>query len=627
LVAAIVAMASMARAQERAQPPASEPSAVGHATAQPGVLLLSIDDFTRPYVRLIFESFSQRVLAAPNAPAIYFESLDASRFSEPHYLEEVRAWLDRKYRDVRVDLVLPVGEEALAFLADRPGEPWPAARVLYLEVGHVTVDTRTALPQAGGIVLEDHFADALGVIRTILPETKQVALLSGASAVERGRYRFFADKVRAADLEPIVMAGVSTESVVEEVGRLPEGTVVLTLAPTVDTRGRAVGPSQFCELLAAADSKPVFTLAVHDLGCGSVGGLMRDWSTVGRLLGDAALERLERPSTEVVTIPVSQYTTLAFDDRELRRWHVPEARLPPGAAVRFREPNLWRDHRMLVLAVLGVALLQTLLIAGLVIEHRRRRRAEIESRRNLAAISHLDRRAAMGELATSLAHELAQPLNAILQNAGVAQMMLDADPGAVPHSLREMHEIIGDIRKDDVRASEVLRRMRGLLQKHELESRLVDLDEVVRDTVAIVLPDAKARQIQLEIDLAGGERPILGDRVHLQQVLLNLLMNAVDAVATMPADRRRVRVRTAHGDGEVRLAVEDAGTGIPADRIPRIFEPFYTTKSEGSGMGMGLAIARSIVEAHAGRMAAENNARGGATVWFSLPAPRPGSSG
>jgi signal transduction histidine kinase len=265
-----------------------------------------------------------------------------------------------------------------------------------------------------------------------------------------------------------------------------------------------------------------------------------------------------------------------------------------------------------------VTLVQSLLIAGLVFERRRRRRAEIDSRRHLVAMAHLDRRAAMGELATSLAHELNQPLNAILQNAGVAQMLLTSH--AVPAALGDMADIISDIRKDDIRASEVIRRMRGLLQKHELESRPVDVNEVAQDTIAIVRPDARAREIHLDMELAHDVRPILGDRVHLQQVLLNLLLNAVDAVAAMPPERRRVRVSTRQRDGDVRLAVADTGRGIPADRISEIFEPFYTTKSEGRGMGMGLAIARSIVEAHGGRMAAENNAGGGATVWFSVPA-------
>jgi signal transduction histidine kinase len=181
-----------------------------------------------------------------------------------------------------------------------------------------------------------------------------------------------------------------------------------------------------------------------------------------------------------------------------------------------------------------------------------------------------------------------------------------------------MAEIISDIRKDDLRASEVIRRMRGLLQKHELETHPVDLNEIVEETLAIVRPDAKAREIQVELALTPRLRSIPGDRVHLQQVLLNLLLNAMDAVAGLPPERRRVRVSTSESDGEVRLAVSDSGPGIPPDRLSEIFEPFYTTKSSGSGMGMGLAIARSIVDAHGGRMAAHNNAGAGATVWFGF---------
>jgi signal transduction histidine kinase len=189
---------------------------------------------------------------------------------------------------------------------------------------------------------------------------------------------------------------------------------------------------------------------------------------------------------------------------------------------------------------------------------------------------------------------------------------------AVPPALAEIPDIISDIRKDDVRASEMIRRMRGLLQKHELDARPVDLNEVAEETLAIVRPDARAREVELEMNLADPLAPVLGDRVHLQQVLLNLLMNALAAVSTTPRERRRVRVSTSQFNGDVRLAVSDTGTGIPLDRLRQIFEPFYTTKSEG-GMGMGLAIARGIVEAHGGRIEAENNAGGGATVWFSVP--------
>ena len=595
------------------QPAPSPEAAV--AEAQQNVLFLAVDDFTRPYVRILFEAFSDHVLSSPRAPAIYFESLDAARFGQREYLDSVRDWLHRKYANTRIDLVLPLGEDALGFLAAEHGEPWPGAHVLYLESGVPRVDTR-ALPQTGGVQLEDSFASALEVVKAILPETKQVALLYGASAIEIIRFNQFAEKVRDAGLEPIELTRMSIEQMLDAVARLPAQTVVFILTPVVDARGHVLAASRTCELIASNSLVPAFTLAAHDLGCGVVGGLMRDWSLVGRLLGEEAIARLSRPSAEVITIPIAKYATLAFDDRQLGRWNIPVGRLPANAGIRFRAPSLWRDRRGLMLTVAAVTLVQSMLIAGLVIERRRRRRAEIESRRNLTAMAHLDRRAAMGELATSLAHELNQPLNAILQNAGVAQMMLAST--AVPPGLAEIPDIISDIRKDDVRASEMIRRMRGLLQKHELEARPVDLNEVARETVAIVRPDARGREVELEMDLADPLPSILGDRVHLQQVLLNLLMNALAAVGTMPPERRRVRIATAHVNSDVRVAVSDTGPGIPLGSLRQIFEPFYTTKSEGSGMGMGLAIARGIVEAHGGRIEAENNAGGGATVWFSV---------
>jgi signal transduction histidine kinase len=584
---------------------------------QPGILMLGVDDFTRPYMPILFEAFAGAVSAGPDAPALYFEPLDASRFEEQRYLEELRRWLRGKYEGKRIDLVVTLGEDALDFLSRASGEPWPWAQVMYLESGSVRADPRGRLRTVGGMLLEDHVPAALGVLKTMLPDTRHVAMVYGASAVERARWRLFADTVRRAGLEPIDLAGVSLEQTSAALARLPAHSVAVVLAPIVDGNGRVVSPIHVCELVASGRTVPIVALETHYLGCGAVGGLMRDWEVIGRLLGEEALARLRRPSSEVVTVPVGRHTTLAFDDRQLLGWGIPGRRLFADAAFEFEEPDLWRDHRAIVLAVVGVTLVQSLLVAGLVFEHRRRRRAELDSRRNLAALAHLDRRAAMGELATSLAHELNQPLNAILQNAGVAQMLLTSH--GVPQALAEIPDIVSDIRKDDIRASEVIRRMRGLLQKHELESHPVDLNEVALETLAIVRPDARSREIDLETDLADGLAPIAGDRIHLQQVLLNLLMNAVHAVAAEPPGQRRVRVSTSQVNGDVRLAVADTGPGIPVNRLSEIFEPFFTTKGGGGGMGMGLAIARSIVEAHSGRMAAENNAGGGATVWFSVP--------
>jgi signal transduction histidine kinase len=408
----------------------------------------------------------------------------------------------------------------------------------------------------------------------------------------------------------------SVPGLMAAVRAVPADSLILFIRFSRQDPGNVMFPVEVVGMVAEASPVPVYSSTDSFVGTGVVGGMVRLASGIGTRIGEMALQVLD--GTLAHDIPIEHGTALPmFDWRQVQRWGIDPSRLPPGSDIRFRVPTAWEQYRWYIVSALALLTVQSLLIGGLVLERRRRRRAEVESRRNFTALAHLDRRAAMGELATSLAHELSQPLNAILQNAGVAQMLLTSN--TVPAGLSEMADIVSDIRKDDVRASEVIRRMRGLLQKHELESHPVDLNEVAQETVAIVRPDARSREIQLEMELADGVRPILGDRVHLQQVLLNLLMNAIDAVATMPTDRRRVRVSITQSDGDVRLAVADSGMGISADRTSDIFEPFYTTKSGGSGMGMGLAIARSIVEAHAGRMAAENNAGGGATVWFSVP--------
>jgi signal transduction histidine kinase len=219
----------------------------------------------------------------------------------------------------------------------------------------------------------------------------------------------------------------------------------------------------------------------------------------------------------------------------------------------------------------------------------------------------------MGELTASIAHEINQPLGAILSNADAAELLLEAGSGR----LEEVRRILADIRKDDLRASQVIRRMRELLGKRPLERQPLDLNDVAAGVLQLLGADAARRGVALEIELAPGLPAVHGDRVHLQQVLLNLLLNGMEAMADTPASRRRLAVRTVPDDTGVGIAVTDSGPGIPRERLPRLFDSFFTTKQD--GMGLGLSIARSIVEAHGGRIWAQNRPEGGATFRFTVP--------
>ena len=247
---------------------------------------------------------------------------------------------------------------------------------------------------------------------------------------------------------------------------------------------------------------------------------------------------------------------------------------------------------------------------GMAIE---RKHAEDELRRTQGQLAHVSRVTTMGELAASIAHEVNQPLGAIVGNADIC---LDWLANEQP-DLKKVAEALEDISRDGHRASEVIGRIRGLAKKQLPQKVTLDINEVAREAQALVSHEANQRGVVLQAEF-GAELPVVsGDRVQLQQVLLNLLMNGMDAMATMERQRRTLTISTTHDGGNALVAVSDCGAGIEPQEAEQVFKAFHSTKS--GGMGMGLAISRSIIEAHGGRLWLEPNEGPGVTFKFTLP--------
>lgn len=250
---------------------------------------------------------------------------------------------------------------------------------------------------------------------------------------------------------------------------------------------------------------------------------------------------------------------------------------------------------------------------GVLFDETARRTSEIELAHVRGQLAHAGRVSMMGQLAAALAHELNQPLGAILRNAEAADLFLQSPEP----DLRELRAIIHDIEKDDKRAGGVIERLRALLKRKEIEIRPVVLKDLLEEVEALIRAEASARGVRLEVNAAAGLPPVQGDRVHLQQILINLVINGMDALSGIGRLERRVTISACHGGpGFVEVAVTDTGSGIDPEVLGHVFDPFFTTKP--NGMGMGLSICRTIVEAHGGMIAAESGFRG-SSFHFTLP--------
>ncbi|MCC7375440.1 MAG: hypothetical protein IT581_12365 [Verrucomicrobiales bacterium] len=324
--------------------------------------------------------------------------------------------------------------------------------------------------------------------------------------------------------------------------------------------------------------------------------------------GDSS--RLER----FHAVPTGDYVFRVRAANDDGVWNETEARLAFAILPHYWETWYFRAGSAVVLLATGagVAWQLTRLRVARALE---RRQAASELRNLRTELAHSNRVSTLGQLASAMAHELNQPLGAILRNAEAGELLMDQESPDLP----EIKAILSDIRHDDQRAAGIIDRMRALLKRQEIQLSEFPIAGLLQDTEALTKPDAVARRTQLLFETPPDLPSALGDRVQLQQVLLNLLLNAMDAMSAQPIETRRLTVSCrATGGGMLEFNVRDAGPGIAPAALPRLFEPFFTTKAQ--GMGLGLAICRTIVEAHGGRLSAENNPTGGACFRFTVRA-------
>ena len=553
---------------------------------------------------------------SPSPFAIYVENLDLNQFANPQYKKTLLTYLREKYLDTPIGIVAANGTEALRVaLQLREDERWSGIAIVFSAADEQRARSLMPLSNVTGRFVRFSLSSSIDAARALVRNLRQVALVG--DPLDRQPFRgHFLDELASApvNLEIINLLGLPFEQVKKNVASLPNGSAILYTAVTTDGTGNQYLPNEALAAIAKTANRPIVVDVDNRLGHGATGGFVVVPTLIGEEAARLMLRVFNGENASTIPITTSNAVKPVFDWRELQRWAVNERDLPPGSEILFRAPTAWEQYRWQILFIAAVILAQAVLIAGLLYEHQRRRRAEVKSLQRMTALARINRIATVNELSASIAHELRQPLAVIVAYGSAGLRWLARQ---VPDVDEVRTNLQGTIDAAN-RASVVIDELRAMFRKDNSRQTLVDVNRLILDTLSLTSHEIQAQNISVQTSLfESSTLLVLADQVQLQQVILNLIVNAIEAMNFMP-DARKLRITSALHDADgVLITIEDSGPGIAPENLDKVFDTFFTTKP--AGMGMGLSICRSIIEAHSGRLWASGAAPHGCIFHIVLP--------
>jgi signal transduction histidine kinase len=550
-----------------------------------------------------------------NRIEFFTESMDAGHFFDTNHYNLFGDYIKQKYEGQKLDLAMMFMSRNFILTREITNALPENLPSIFVVFNDWEAPKRPGGRPSTGIFQRFDIDGTIQFIFHLQPETRRVVVVGGVTREDQnalGQIAELSQSIEGVKFE--YWTNMPVAGICKAASTLPPDTVILLSTVQRDVTGQAFYTSEVVQMLAPCADVPVYVMGEGLIGTGAVGGDVLDMDKIGTGAGNIAVRVLSGTPVDEIPIAVRNDGTPMVDWRALRRWNISEGRLPVDCVVRYRPRSLWADHKILILGASAALVAQALTIVALLLQRGRHQRAEAEIERQRTELAHVARVSTMGQLASALTHELNQPLGAILRNAEAAELFLKNEPP----NLQEVRAILTDIRRDDKRAGNVIDRMRALYKRRSVTLNRLDLREVVEDTIAMTRTDAAARQVKVTVQIPPQLPEAQGDRVHLQQVLLNLILNGMDAMSNIPKSRRLLVVKVRETkNSNLQVDVTDQGAGIAPDVADRIFEPFFTTKS--NGMGMGLAISHGIIEAHGGDIWVDSKPGKGTTFSFVLP--------
>jgi signal transduction histidine kinase len=554
---------------------------------------------------------------------LYETSLAIPRFSDEGKESEFKEsqftdYLNSLFADRQLDLIVTIGAPAAQFAQRNRQRLFPTTPLLLGILEQRRVLQAHLTPNDTVLAAS---VDQIAVVENILrvrPKTTHVAVVIGNSPTEKywleqlqENFRHFQDRVSFTWLNELSLADM-----MKRVEVLPPRSAVYFFLLAIDAAGVPHEEQKALTRLNQVSNSPIFSFSDSFFGHGIVGGPLISVQDYSRDMANIAVRLLRGEAPSDIRMPPVGLSTPKFDWREMQRWGIPESLLPAGSEILFREPTAWEQYRLQIIAICAALLAQAALVGWLFYEIGRRQRAEVQSRSAMAELSYMDRRASAEQRSATLAHEISQPLAGIATRAAAALRWLRMEKPDIEKAQTALESIVAASH----RASDIISSVRAMFRKGTNERAPIDIKRIILTVLGLVRIDLKKNGVELKTQLDEKVSVVEGDKVQLQQVVLNLVMNAVEAMQSVQT--RVLKVQTDQTKpGMVRVSIEDTGTGIDPADIDRVFKPFFTTKA--NGMGMGLVICRSIIEKHDGRIWVSPSANGGSIFQFELPTSPP----
>jgi signal transduction histidine kinase len=499
-------------------------------------------------------------------------------------------------------------------MLDHRGEIAPGVPLVFGGTREETARGLSLPADAMGVVSHFDVKGTVNLARRLQPDARAIVVVTGSADFDRSwEAAARRDLAELSDeLEVRYLSGLTIDGFADAVRQLSPDTILLILTVVQDADGKRFIPREAVRQLAAVSGAPSYGVYSTYLGFGVVGGHVESFRSVGEDVGELAIEAISGNVSAGKLIASSAHPIV--DWPQMVRWGLAKNLLPEDSEIHDYKPSVWEQYRLQILAIAAVLLVQSATIAALIVQYRRHKRISAELALERLELAHLWRVHQLGELSGAFAHELNQPLTSILANAEAGERLLQSDPT----DTGELKEILRDIVSDDKRAAAIIAQLRSLMVKGEAKLEPVDLNQTVAATLALVNSELVARQTKVSFEPQQAELKVRGSVAQLQQLVLNLLLNASDAMSKLAAAERNVEIQTRkRDDGSCELCVSDNGPGIPVELKTRIFNPFVTTKDK--GLGLGLAICRSIALAHGGTLTFDDGRSAGARAVLTLP--------